>query len=97
MLVLPASAALPFLLKAAVEQLKPRKCRSCWGAGSNVCPTCQGRGMVGGVLPGAPPLQRCTTCSRRGCVACQACGSTGLANSWLWQPAKDPGWGARGQ
>lgn len=45
-----------------------------------------------------PSLPRCEACGGRGRVGCAACGSTGLANAWLWKPTDDPdAWGARGE
>ncbi|GLC46331.1 hypothetical protein PLESTB_000999800 [Pleodorina starrii] len=89
------AAALPYAAEALTQYLSPRKCRCCYGAGYLPCSTCHGRGKVGGCLAGLE-LRRCDTCGARGRVRCEPCRHTGLANHWLWSPAEDPGWGARG-
>ncbi|GIL81808.1 hypothetical protein Vretifemale_10805 [Volvox reticuliferus] len=94
-LVVLGSAALPYGADVLMQYLAPRKCRCCFGAGYLPCPTCHGRGKVGGCLPGLE-LRSCEQCAARGRVRCEPCRHTGLANYWLWSPADDPGWGARG-
>lgn len=77
---------------------KPRKCRTCFGAGYYPCAACLGRGKTGGCLTGAPPLATCACCTGNGRQLCADCNSTGLANNWLWSPKREPGvWGARGE
>ncbi|GBF91500.1 hypothetical protein Rsub_04240 [Raphidocelis subcapitata] len=99
---LPAFALLalswqgPRLASAAADFLKPRKCRTCWGAGYTLCDACGARGKRGGAFEGGP-LVPCPACAGRGRLQCTACNATGLANSWLWKPSNDPGWGARGE
>ncbi|GIL43734.1 hypothetical protein Vafri_1375 [Volvox africanus] len=94
-LAILGATALPYGADALMQYLTPRKCRYCYGASYLPCPTCHGRGKVGGCLPGLQ-LQRCERCAARGRVRCEPCRHTGLANYWLWSPADDPGWGARG-
>ncbi|GLI69884.1 hypothetical protein VaNZ11_014601 [Volvox africanus] len=94
-LAILGAAALPYGADALTQYLAPRKCRFCHGAGYLSCPTCHGRGKVGGCLPGLE-LQSCELCAARGRVRCEPCRHTGLTNYWLWLPADDPGWGARG-
>lgn len=90
------AAVLPYGVEALTDFLKPRKCRSCYGAGYTPCAACGGRGKRGGLLPGAGPACGCGECGGRGRQRCGDCGGGGLANGWLWSPAEDPGWGARG-
>ena len=42
-------------------------------------------------------LSYCNTCVGRGRVKCTACDGAGIENRWLYGPAKDGGWGARGE
>ncbi|CAI5966436.1 unnamed protein product [Closterium sp. NIES-65] len=51
---------------------------------------------TGGVMT-QEPLQACCACEGRGHERCERCAATGLANHWLYSPAKDGGWGPRGQ
>ncbi|CAI7845980.1 unnamed protein product [Closterium sp. NIES-54] len=76
--------------------LRPRKCRTCLGTGYNLCCRCHGRGKQGGLMT-QEPLQACCACEGRGHERCERCAATGLANHWLYSPAKDGGWGPRGQ
>eukprot|EP00897_Mesotaenium_endlicherianum_P007290 jgi/Mesen1/658/ME000109S10876 len=39
-----------------------------------------------------PPLAKMT----RRALLCTRCSGSGLANSWLYKPVKDGGWGPRG-
>lgn len=53
--------------------------------------------QVGGVFE-AGRGSTCEACKGRGRERCLPCESTGLSNSWLWQPSnEDGGWGARGE
>lgn len=76
--------------------LRPKRCLTCLGTGYVVCDTCKGRGKTGGLLTGSKGVC-CSTCEGEGCTKCSACNATGIANNWLFQPAKDPGWGPRGE
>lgn len=42
-------------------------------------------------------LSYCKSCFGRGRVACGACEGTGVENNWLYEPARDGGWGPRGE
>jgi len=85
------------LIPWAAEQMRPRKCLTCYGAGFYPCKICHGRGKVGGCFEEAPPLSACEACEARGRMRCQSCSGQGISNSWLWRPANDPGWGPRGE
>ena len=61
-----------------------------------MCEACRGRGKTGGLLAGGRGVV-CKACGGEGCVKCAACEATGIRNHWLFQPAKDPGWGPRGE
>lgn len=89
-------AGAPAVVESASEFLKPRKCKNCKGSGYTLCTACGARGKRGGAFEGGP-LSPCRGCEGRGKLKCGACSATGLANAWLWSPAKDPGWGARGE
>eukprot|EP00898_Chlorokybus_atmophyticus_P003735 jgi/Chlat1/4362/Chrsp29S04508 len=75
--------------------VRPQKCKTCLGVGHNVCVLCKGRGKTGGLFT-PQPLEKCVACKGRGRRLCSRCAGTGIANRWLWRPAKDPGWGPRG-
>ncbi|GAX75157.1 hypothetical protein CEUSTIGMA_g2601.t1 [Chlamydomonas eustigma] len=94
-----AAVALPSISSFLSYNKVPRKCKGCFGAGYLPCNTCNGRGKVGGCFKQAQqPLTSCSGCLGKGRQGCMKCGSTGLANSWLWSPKKGPGiWGAPGE
>ena len=72
--------------------------QECLGTSYVVCGACRGRGKVGGLLDTSESKgERCETCDGEGILACQECNATGIKNNWLFQPAKDPGWGPRGE
>ena len=72
--------------------------QECLGTSYVVCGACRGRGKVGGLLDTSVSKgERCETCDGEGILACQECNATGIKNNWLFQPAKDPGWGPRGE
>lgn len=75
---------------------KPRKCQTCLGASHVTCTACMGRGKQGGLFS-SEPMTDCDSCGKKGRLRCVACSGTGLANNWLWRPAQDAGWGARGE
>ncbi|KAF5831904.1 hypothetical protein DUNSADRAFT_12391 [Dunaliella salina] len=85
------------LIPWAAEQMRPKKCQTCYGAGFYPCKVCHGRGKVGGCFAEAPPLSACEACQARGRMRCPKCSGKGILNSWLWRPANDPGWGPRGE
>jgi len=78
--------------------LRPKRCMECVGTGQRICRTCMARGRVGGCgLTGGARSEECAVCKGEGLVPCGACKATGIANNWLFQPAKNPGWGPRGE
>lgn len=42
-------------------------------------------------------LSYCRACAGRGRCPCAACRGTGIENNWLYGPAENGGWGARGE
>ncbi|KAI5058703.1 hypothetical protein GOP47_0026873 [Adiantum capillus-veneris] len=94
--VLGLQLASPLLLRSARTYLmRPRKCRICLGVGNNLCTFCKGRGKQGGLFTGEP-LEKCGLCGGRGRQLCGKCNATGLANSWLYKPLNNGGWGPMG-
>ncbi len=76
--------------------LRPKRCMQCVGTGQRICRTCMARGKVGGCGLDARSKE-CAVCQGEGLVPCGACKATGITNNWLFQPAKNPGWGPRGE
>jgi len=87
-----------FVVQNLRRALTPQRCMECLGTSYVVCGACRGRGKVGGLLDTSESKgERCETCDGEGILACQECNATGIKNNWLFQPAKDPGWGPRGE
>jgi len=61
-------------------------------------PTCDDPETEAAYAPGlAERLSYCRECGGKGRCGCDACNRTGIENNWLYGPAANGGWGARGQ